>query len=55
MVIKKFDQSELAQKFMHIEINVTCIHTNFGGRDYTGFGDTAIFKNNQISLSNHGL
>ena len=31
------------------------MHTNFGGRGLFGFGDTATFKNGQISLSNHGL
>ena len=30
------------------------MHTNFGGRDLYGFGDTATFKNGQISLSTHG-
>ena len=27
------------------------MHTNFGGRDLSSFGDTATFKNGQISLS----
>ena len=31
------------------------MHTNFGGRDFFSFGDTATFKNGQISLSDHGL
>ena len=31
------------------------MHTNFGGRDLSGFGDTATLKNGQISLSDHGL
>ena len=43
------------QKFMKVEIDVTCIHTNFGGRELSGFEDTATFKNGQISLSTHGL
>ena len=43
------------KKFMHVEIDVKCIHTNFGGRDFSGFRDTATFKNSQISLSDHGL
>ena len=43
------------KKFMQIVIDVTCIHTNFGGRSYSGFGVTATFKNGQISLSTHGL
>ena len=51
MVIKKFNRSELAQKFMQVWIDVTCMHTNFGGRGFFGFGDTATFKNSQISIS----
>ena len=43
------------KKFMQVGIDVTCMYTNFGGRNYLGFGDTAIFKNRQISLSDHGL
>ena len=43
------------KKFMHIRIDVKYIHTNFGGRDFFGFGDIATFKNGQISLSDHGL
>ena len=41
--------------FMQVEIDVTCIYTNFGGRDFSGFGDIATFKNGQISLLGHGL
>ena len=40
---------------MQIGVDVTCMHTNFGGRDLSSFGDTATFKNGQISLSTHGL
>ena len=43
------------KKFMQIWIDVTCMHTNFGGCGLFGFGDTATFKNGQISLSDHGL
>ena len=43
------------KKFMQIGIDVTCIHTNFGGCDLYGFGDIATFKNGQFSLSDHGL
>ena len=43
------------KKFRQVEIDVTCMHTNFGGHDLSGFGDTATFKNGQISLSTHGL
>ena len=43
------------KKFMQVGIDVKCMHTNFGGRDLSGFGDIATFKNGQISLSEHGL
>ena len=43
------------KKFMLVGIDVTCMYTNFGGRDLTSFGDTATFKNGQIFLSDHGL
>ena len=43
------------KKFMQIGIDVTCMHTNFGVRDFSGFGDIATLKNGQISLSGHGL
>ena len=45
MVIKKFNGSKLAQKFMQVGVDVTYMHTNFGGRDPSGFGDIATFKN----------
>ena len=43
------------KKFMQVGIEVTCMYTNFGGCGLSGFGDTATFKNGQISLSGHGL
>ena len=43
------------KKFMQIGIDVTCMHTNFGGCVYFGFGDIVTLKNGQISLSDHGL
>ena len=43
------------KKFMQVGVDVKCMHTNFGGRDLYGFGDTATFKNSQISFSTHGL
>ena len=43
------------KKFMQIGMDVTCIHTNFGGRDLSGFEDIATPKNGQFSLSDHGL
>ena len=43
------------KKFMLVGIDVTCMHTNFGGRCLSGFWDTGNFKNGQISLSDNGL
>ena len=43
------------KKFMQIGIDELCTCTNFGGCSLFGFGDTAILKNGQISLSDHGL
>ena len=43
------------KKFMQVRIDVTCMYTNFGGCDLSGFGDTATLKNGQIFLSTHGL
>ena len=43
------------KKIMHVEVDVSYMHTNFGGCDISGFGDIATFKNGQISLSTHGL
>ena len=40
---------------MQVGVDVKCMHTNFGARDLSGFGDIATFKNGQISLSDHGL
>ena len=43
------------KKFMQVGVHVTCMHINFDGCDHSGFRDIATFKNDQISLSNHGL
>ena len=43
------------KKIMQVGIDVKFIHTNFGGRGLSGFGDIVTFKNGQISLSTHGL
>ena len=48
------NQNQL-KKFMQVGIDVTCIHTNFGGCGLSGFGDIAAFKNGQFSLLDHGL
>ena len=43
------------KKFMQVGVDVTCMYTDFGGCDLSGFGDTATLKNGNISLSDHGL
>ena len=43
------------KKFMQVGIDVKYMHTNLSGRDLSGFGDIATFKNSQISLYEHGL
>ena len=48
------DQNRL-KKFMQVGIDVKCMHTNFGGRGFSSFGDNATLKKGQISLSDHGL
>ena len=42
-------------KFMQVWIDVKFMHTNFDGCRHSGFRDIATFKNDQISLSDHGL
>ena len=32
------------KKFMQVGVDVTCIHTSFGGRNPSGFGDMATFQ-----------
>ena len=43
------------KKLMQVGIDVTYMHTDFGGHDLSSFGDTATLKNSQISLLGHGL
>ena len=43
------------KNFMQVGIDVTCMHANFGGCGFFDFGDITTFKNDQISLSGHGL
>ena len=43
------------KRFMHVGIDVTFMHTNFGGHALFDFVDIATFKNGQISLSDDGL
>ena len=52
---KKLIDLNRLKKFMQVDVDVTYIHTNFGGCDLSSFGDIANFKNNQISPSTHGL
>ena len=40
---------------MQVRIDELCMCTNFGGSGLSSFGDIATLKNNQISLSDHGL
>ena len=37
------DQNRL-ENFMQVGIDVKCMHTSFGGRDPSGFGDMATFQ-----------
>ena len=43
------------KKFKQVGMNVKCMYTNFGGCEYSSFGDIATFKNGQFSISDHGL
>ena len=38
------------KKLRQVGVDVTCMYTNFGGHDLSGFGDIATFKNDQIFL-----
>ena len=40
---------------MQVGFDVQCMHTKFGRRSLSGFGDIATLKNGQISLSDHGI
>ena len=48
------DRNQL-KKILQVGVDVTYMHTNFGGYDLFGFGDIATFKNGHFSLSTHGL
>ena len=41
---KNLIDRNLPKKFMQVGIDVTCMHTNFGGCGLSDFGDTATFK-----------
>ena len=36
------------KKFMQVVIDVKCLHTDFGGRGLSGFGDIATFQKRPI-------
>ena len=38
------------KKFMQVGIDVAYMYTNFGGRDFSGFGDTSTFKNGFLTM-----
>ena len=38
------------KKFMQAGVDVIYMHTNFGERDLSGFGDIATFKNGKFSF-----
>ena len=46
------DQNRL-KKFMQVGVGVKCMCINFDGRTLSGFGDTATFKNGQISTMDY--
>ena len=48
------DRNQL-KKFIQVNVDVTCMYIDFGGRGFSGFGDIATFKNGQIFLLDHGL
>ena len=58
MVIKNLINRNQLKKLMQVGIDVTCMHTIFGGRGLSGFGDIApffSFKNSQnFPLIVHG-
>ena len=40
MGVKKLNR---LKKFMQVEVDVKCMETKFGGRDFFGFGDIVLF------------
>ena len=48
------DRNQL-KKFMHVEVDVKCMETNFGGCGLSSFGDFATFQNWPNFPSDHGL
>ena len=54
-VSKNLSDRNWLKKFMQVGVDVKCMYTNFGGHHPSSFRDIATFKNDQISLSDHGL
>ena len=50
MGVKNLIDRNRIKKFMQVGVDVTYMYINFGGHDLYGFGDTATFKNGQISF-----
>ena len=49
------DRNQL-KKIVQIGVDITCIHTSFGGRDPSGFRDMATFqKQPNFPFPGHGL
>ena len=38
------------KKFMQVGVDITCMYTNFGGRDFSSFGVTDTLKNAKFPL-----
>ena len=43
------------KKFMQVGIDITCMHTSFGGCDPFGFGDMATFQKRPNFPFGHGI
>ena len=43
VVVEKLIDRNRLKKFMQVGIDVTCMHTSFGGRGLFSFGDMATF------------
>ena len=44
MVMENSIYRNRLEKFMQVEIDVKCMHTDFGGCDSSSFGDMATFQ-----------
>ena len=52
---KNLNDRNRLKKFMQVRIDVKCIHTDFGGRSFFGFGDVATFQKQPNFPLGHGL